>query len=118
MPGAPVEDLTCAVCGEEAESAAWLSECFNCGRAFHLNPYQNRPGRDCGDALLGETLGVESYCADCLEAERRAAEAALGPDRARAERMVHSLFGEELPLPPPTPPAPAERRPFRRVEDE
>ena len=121
MAGAPAEDLTCAVCGEQAESAEWLSECFNCGRVFHLNPYsgpRGEGGKDCGDAVLGESLGVESYCGDCIEAERRAAEAALGPERARAEAMVHSLYGDELPLPPPSAPPPAERRTFRRVEDD
>ncbi len=121
MGDAPASDLTCAVCGEQAEAAIWLSECFACGRSFHLNPYNAASGieaKDCGDAVLGESLGVETYCGDCIEAERRAAEAALGPERARAEAMVRSLYGEELPLPPAGAPAPAERRAFRRVEDD
>ncbi|MCK9485297.1 MAG: hypothetical protein M0R73_01145 [Dehalococcoidia bacterium] len=122
MAGTPAQDdLTCAVCGEVAEASLWLSECFSCGRYFHLSPYNadsGMAGKDCGDAVLGESLGVETHCGDCIEAERRTAEAAVGPGRARAESMVRTLFGDELPLPPPSPPAPSERRPFRRVEDD
>ncbi|MEX1022145.1 MAG: hypothetical protein WD058_03255 [Dehalococcoidia bacterium] len=115
----PVSDLTCAVCEETAESAEWLSECLECRRPFHLNPYNNRPGRDCGDALLGgESSGVETFCSDCLAAEQRAARAAMGPEGARAEAMVRSLHGDALQMPPAAP-APAEgRRRFRRVDGE
>jgi len=121
MTTPPSDALTCAVCGEAAESAIWLSECFRCVRPFHLNPYNNQPGKDCGDAVLGGDAGVETYCNDCTEAELRAAEAAVGRDRARAESMVRSLHGDQLPLPPPgvgMPPAPGTRRTFRRIEDD
>lgn len=121
MPDTP-EALTCAVCSEAAESAVWLSECFDCGRPFHLNPYNNQPGKDCGDAMFGaESVGIETRCGDCLSAKQRLLEAAVGPARARAEAMMHELHGDQLPLPPlgvSRPPVTGERRQFHRVEDD
>lgn len=121
MPDTP-EALICAVCGQAAESAVWLSMCFQCGRQFHLNPYNNQPGQDCGDAIFGaESVGIETHCGDCLGAQQRLMEAALGPQRARAEAMMRELHGDQLPLPPPgasRAPNAGKRRQFRRVEDD
>ena len=64
----PAQSPTCAVCGDDEASAELLAECFECGASYHLNPYNNRPGRDCGDAIIGETLGVHYYCEPCLVA--------------------------------------------------
>ena len=113
-------DLTCAVCGETAEAATLLAECFECDRWFHLNPYSNQPGKDCGDAVIGPTDGIETTCNECIEAAERRRVAALGPDRAKAEGLAGTVLGGQVPLPPARPgQAPTEgRRAFRRVDDE
>lgn len=117
----PPDDLTCAVCGEVAESALLLAECFDCVRWFHLNPYSNQPGQDCGDAGIGANEGIETFCQDCLDAREREHESQLGRDRVRAESMARSFLGDGIRLPPSggdsTPDA-APRRALRRVEDE
>lgn len=114
-------DLTCAVCDEAAEDVAHLAECIECDRWFHLNPYSNRPGKDCGDAVIGQTDGVETICNDCIEATERRRVAALGADRARAEGLAGTVLGSHIPLPPERPgdpPPDGARRAFRRVDDE
>lgn len=114
-------DLTCAVCNEPAEDAAQLAECFECSRWYHLNPYSNQPGKDCGDAMIGATDGVETICNDCIEAAERRRVATLGADRARAEGLAGTILGGHIPLPPERPgepPAEGARRVFRRVDDE
>ena len=107
-------DTRCAVCGLE-DDPVLLARCFRCGETFHLNPYSNRPGRDCGDAILGEVeMGVHYYCNPCLEAMNveaggggstrpGAARAATGATAAR-----HTGGG--------APPLPA-RRPVSRRSD-
>lgn len=114
-------DLTCAVCNEPAEEVAYLSECLACSRWFHLNPYSNRPGKDCGDAMIGQTDGIETTCNDCIESAERRRIAALGADRAKAEGLAGTILGSHIPLPPDRPGAsrPSEgTRTFRRVDDE
>ncbi|MCK9495580.1 MAG: hypothetical protein M0R75_08800 [Dehalococcoidia bacterium] len=114
-------DLVCAVCHEEAEDASLLSECLDCSRWYHLNPYSNRPGKDCGDAMLGSGDGVETICNDCIEAAEHRRVAALGADRAKAEGLAGTVLGSHIPLPPQRPgeaPPEGARRAFRRVEDE
>lgn len=58
--------LLCAVCGETADDAKLVTECMSCSRTFHLNPYNDSDHRDCGDALIGPTQGVEFWCEPCL----------------------------------------------------
>ncbi|MQA00894.1 MAG: hypothetical protein GEU80_16500 [Dehalococcoidia bacterium] len=122
----------CAICQRTEHNAALLSPCYGCGSMFHLNPYSNREGIDCGDAILGETLGVHFYCQRCLdEIDREEREAAGDSPHARAAAMVESLHAGGLPLPPPAPaeptpprdgaPPPAKqrggaRRRYRRVD--
>ena len=60
------EMTTCEICDEES-SLELLQHCFSCNRSYHLNPFSNKPGKDCGDAVIGESLGVYYYCHDCLE---------------------------------------------------
>lgn len=115
------DDLTCAVCEEEAESILHLAECFTCRRLFHLNPYNNRPGKDCGDAGLGSVEGIETYCADCIDAARRMEAAGSDSDQARVASIVRTVLGEGMQLPQGSsnrPPVPGQRRTFRRVQDE
>lgn len=114
------DTLTCAVCDADAESVHHLSECFECARWFHLNPYSNQPGQDCGDASIGPTDGIETYCNDCIEAIQRRHVAAIGSERARAESMAQTMFGGNMPLPPASPGGPTAEgtRRFRRIDDE
>ena len=57
----------CGICGVGAEPVL-LQMCFRCDVQYHLNPYSNREGIDCGDAIIGPELGVYYYCAPCLVA--------------------------------------------------
>src|SRR5690606_34632861 len=109
-------DLTCAICGETAADATELAECLECRRWFHLNPYSNRPGKDCGDAVIGESDGIVMMCNECAEAEERRRIAALGVDRTQADALGGGPLGGQVPVPPSTSEAPP--RTFRRVEDE
>ena len=114
-------DLTCAICEEVAEEPAHLAECLECSRWFHLNPYSNRPGKDCGDAVIGMGDGIETTCNDCIEAAERRRVAALGAERSKLEGLAGTILGSHFPLPTERAgeaPAEGARRTFRRVEDE
>jgi hypothetical protein len=70
------QSLQCHVCGDTADNEALISECLNCSRSFHLNPYNSGDHKDCGDAVIGPSSGIEFWCNPCLtsieEAERDA----------------------------------------------
>lgn len=59
--------LLCVICGETAEDEKLVSECMGCSRVFHLNPYSSGDHKDCGDALIGPTQGVEFWCQICID---------------------------------------------------
>jgi len=59
--------LLCGICGDGTEDPRLVTECTSCDRTFHLNPYNNKDHRDCGDALVGPAQGVEFWCNVCLE---------------------------------------------------
>jgi hypothetical protein len=110
----------CGVCNEVEETP--LVECLECGIMFHLNPRTDRPGRDCGDAILGDSMGVEMICNNCI-AERREPSGPTG-----MIGMFAAMTGDALRLPPSaTTPPPARdssrpgadgrpRRRFRRID--
>lgn len=102
----------CAICEIEDEDIL-LAVCFRCGQWFHLNPYQ-RPGRDCGDAILGdEEMGVHYYCNPCLgemQEESMAAYQAAYPPPAEAAAPPSE------PSTPATSAPPRPRRRFRRID--
>ena len=95
----------CEICGEP-DAPEYLQECFQCGRTFHLNPYNNQPGRDCGDALIGESLGVHYLCELCLQAMNDEAKAESAAMLARPTPAI--------PVPTAPPPAPKRTAPRRR----
>ncbi|RLT39704.1 MAG: hypothetical protein DWI58_12525 [Chloroflexi bacterium] len=68
MTESPVESR-CSVCGLAAPPML-LQHCFNCGEDFHLNPYSNRDGIDCGEAMMmednGAEFGVDYFCEPCV----------------------------------------------------
>jgi len=62
-----VEAMVCSQCTEpldEANSAV----CNSCGERFHLNPRNDRPGKDCGAVWINEQyLALEFACQRCLD---------------------------------------------------
>jgi hypothetical protein len=111
--------LLCAICGDATDDPRLLSECMSCDRTFHLNPYNNKEHRDCGDAIIGPTQGVEFWCQLCLE-ELNAELSASQPDpRAMLDQLagpaeLRGLVQRPAPVAPPAavpappaPPAPA-----------
>ena len=121
------DDERCSVCEAVESDPALLSDCYSCGNRFHLNPYSNREELDCGDAWIGETLGVEFHCGRCIESG-----AAMPPG---GEAMMGGLTPPAAPASPAAPPstsaaeapaadAPPARRPrrassrrYRRLDD-
>jgi len=113
-------ETRCAICEETVDDPGLLTECMGCGRWFHLRRRMDQPGTDCGDAIVGEALGVETYCQPCLDRmDREAAAAMTKEDRAMA--VARMMMGEHAPRPaqpdPTVPPPPPGRRRFQRVED-
>ena len=104
--------LQCHICGELAEDEKFISECLNCSRPFHLNPFNSGGHKDCGDAVIGPSSGIEFWCNSCLAALEEA-ERAAGANDPRA--ALDRLSGADQ-LVPPRPaaskaPAPAEDSP-------
>jgi hypothetical protein len=74
----PPEPMTsakssCWVCAEplDEQDTAW---CGQCGRPYHLNPRQDRPGKDCGQVWINEEhMALEFACNTCLEPASAAA---------------------------------------------
>ena len=115
-------ETSCGICGLAAE-AALLQACFRCDATFHLNPYSNVAGIDCGDAVLGVELGVYCYCTPCLAAMNDEANA-FAAQQAR-EREIERRPGwtaappalaEPLAAPLRVPAAAPRRRRFRRTD--
>lgn len=106
--------LPCKVCGEIEEDPRNRQECFDCGGVFHLNPRNDLPGKDCGDAWIGESLGLEYFCQDCIDLQQAEAMQAQGGDAAAARigAMMQALEpGGALRAPQPPTPSGAPRSP-------
>lgn len=99
----------CGVCNEVEETP--LVPCIECMTEFHLNLRKDRPGKDCGDAILGESMGVEMICNHCIERQR------AGPDRGGGLLSMYAAMTEGRFLPPGLaprqPPQPSPPRPVR-----
>lgn len=126
------EDLACAVCSQSVTDPALLSDCGDCGMAFHLNPRADVEGIDCGDVWTGgpEAPALQFYCRPCIDRTQEAARAqdtavtaveappgmpALPP--GAPPEMLAAMAGWATPdEPPPVPPRPRRRRRFRRVD--
>lgn len=98
----------CGICGEVEETP--LVECYECGVRFHLAVRTDVPGKDCGDAILGDSTGIEMICNQCIELRRS------GEDPATSLLgMYAAMTGDALPAPrPPTAPAPPRANPIAR----
>lgn len=111
----------CGICNEPGETP--LVECIQCSIKFHLTLFKDRPGKDCGDAILGESMGVEMLCNNCIELER------AGTDASANLLGLYNAMTEGR-LPPPAadtptqrparsvtePPSDRPRRRFRRID--
>lgn len=65
------EAQVCSVCGEPVD-AKDSSICNSCGQPFHLNPRNDRPGKDCGAVWIDEQyLALEFACQRCLDGASR-----------------------------------------------
>ena len=61
------EGMTCTVCNEEVDEKT-SSVCNSCGERFHLNPRNDRPGKDCGTVWINEQyLALEFACQRCVD---------------------------------------------------
>ncbi len=61
------ESYSCVVCGDEADEGT-SSVCSACGQRFHLNPRNDRPGKDCGTVWINEQyLALEFACQRCVD---------------------------------------------------
>ena len=120
----------CWICGLAESDPRLLQDCFECGNPFHLNPRADIEGRDCGDAWIGESLGVEYYCQTCID--RLQAESMgqhVDPATARYAGLIQAMTpgGPALATPvppararaselPPRPLRPRTRRRYRRLD--
>ncbi len=118
------EGERCSVCEAVESDPALLSDCFSCGERFHLNPYSNREEKDCGDAWIGLSLGVEFHCGRCIEsgASRPPEEEGMigGPASPAAPTAAPPAPPSDAPAadaPPARRPRRASGRRYRRLED-
>jgi hypothetical protein len=57
---------SCSVCGEQL-SPEEEAFCGECGKPYHLNQRQDRPGKDCGQVWINEEhMALEFACNSCL----------------------------------------------------
>jgi hypothetical protein len=125
MTSAAEIPTACTVCGQAEADPRLLQFCFECGNAFHLNPRTDVEGRDCGDAWIGESLGVEYYCQTCIDRMQAASLGQSDPSAARYAELLQAMTpgAPALPVPrdtsralPPKPERPRVRRRYRRID--
>lgn len=104
----------CDVCGLTESDPKLLQNCFECTSLFHLNPRADVEGTDCGDAWVGDTLGVEYFCQRCIDRMQQGATADQPPDAASAlqQHLLSAIAPDLRPAAPPATPA-AGRPPAR-----
>lgn len=113
MTGDPV---TCFVCGQLEADLRNVQQCFNCGNDFHLNPRNDVPGVDCGDAWIGESLGLEYFCQVCIdEMQHQSMRGAPDATTARHAEMMQAI-APSFPGAPPAPMLASAEAPARRGE--
>lgn len=125
----------CGICGD-ATDATPIVLCIECLTPFHLRLRKDESGKDCGDAILGDSMGIEMICNNCIGERRTGADpgstmlsmfAAMTEGRLVPPEPPRAPRQPEAPLTPPArpsrpapAPAPAPedrpRRRFRRIE--
>lgn len=125
----------CGICGD-ATDATPIVLCIECLTPFHLRLRKDESGKDCGDAILGDSMGIEMICNNCIGERRTDTDpgstmlsmfAAMTEGRLVPPEPPRVPRQPEAPLAPParpsrSAPAPAPapedrpRRRFRRIE--
>ena len=103
----------CEICGRDESDPRLLQQCFGCDVTFHLEPSSGADGIDCGDAWVGEELGVYYYCQRCIDRMQSEALGQHGDDAAlaRERQLLQTTSGAEVPGAAPPPPATPEAAP-------
>ncbi len=97
-------DVTvCSVCRQAEAEPRNIQACYECGEPFHLNPRNDQPGIDCGDAWIGESFGLEYYCQPCIDRlQAQSMGTYVDPAMARHADLMQTI----APSYPGAPPAP------------
>jgi len=94
-----MDDATvCEICGD-ANDPSPIVKCIQCRSPFHLRLRDDLPGRDCGDAIMGESMGIEMICNNCIDLQR----AGSNPGEDMLS-MFAAMTEGRLELPNTTPP--------------
>ncbi len=89
----------CGICGDASDPTP-VVVCIECLTPFHLRLRKDEPGKDCGDAILGDSMGIEMICSNCI-GERR-----LGADPGNTMLSMFAAMTEGRLVPPEAPRAP------------
>lgn len=130
MTSTSASPTECSVCHQPEPDARLLQICLECGEPFHLNPRTDLDVRDCGDAWIGESLGVEYYCQPCIDRmQAYAMRGDVDPAGARYAELVQAMTpgAPSIAVPrqpsrlraselPPKPERPRLRRRYRRID--
>lgn len=128
--------LVCEICGDATDPSP-VVKCIRCRTPFHLRLRDDLPGRDCGDAIMGDSMGIEMICNRCIDLQRSGADpgedmlsmfAAMTEGRLELPRSARPEPPQPAPgvtpsaSPPPARPTPKPadddrpRRRFRRID--
>lgn len=109
-PGASTSDAVCSICGQAEADPRNIQVCFECGELFHLNPRNDQPGIDCGDAWIGESLGLEYVCQRCIDRLQAASMAERGDSTSARHADLLQAIAPSFPGSPPAPTLPTTTR--------
>lgn len=125
-----MDDATvCGICGDASDPSP-IVKCIQCRTPFHLRLRDDLPGRDCGDAIMGESMGIEMICNGCIDLQRAGADpgedmlsmfAAMTEGRLELPNSAPPQRAQPAPRPQPsasTPPPPPVRPPAKPVDDD
>jgi hypothetical protein len=116
MTTSPAGPVTCSVCGRTEADLRNIQQCFECGEPFHLNPRNDQPGIDCGDAWIGESLGLEYVCQRCIDRIQAASMAGHGDAASARHAELMQTVAPSYPGSPPSPALAPSPAPPRRGE--
>ena len=91
--------MVCGICGD-IDDPSPVVQCIQCLTPFHLRLRSDLPGKDCGDAILGESMGLEMICNNCIDLQR------AGDDPGANMLSMFAAMSEGRLVPPASPPRP------------